>query len=142
MTADDFSQWIPHHGGMCLLQHVTHWDSQGIVLTTRTHRATDNPLRSNGRLRALHLCEYGAQAMAVHGALKARAAGTQAPPGVLVSLRAVALHCDYIDDLPELLEVRAECLQATQSSLQYRFSALHQQSLLAEGRAAVVLGQL
>lgn len=138
----DFASLIPHQGGMCLLQTVVDWNAQGIVVTTATHRARDNPLRSNGRLRALHLCEYGAQAMAVHGALKAQAAGTRAPPGVLVSLRGVTLLRDFIDDLPELLEVRAECLHATEASLQYAFRVRHGEQLLAEGRAAVVLGQL
>jgi predicted hotdog family 3-hydroxylacyl-ACP dehydratase len=126
---------------MCLLEQVLQWDAQTIVLTTGTHRSLDNPLRSNGRLRAIHLCEYGAQAMAVHGALKAQTTGQRAPPGMLVSLREVSLQCDRIDGLSESLEVRAECLQATATSLQYRFSVRHQQQLLAEGRAAVVLGQ-
>jgi predicted hotdog family 3-hydroxylacyl-ACP dehydratase len=138
----DFSQLIPHQGGMCLLENVLHWDEHAIVLTTHTHRSPDNPLRRDGRLRTLHLCEYGAQAMAVHGALKAQAAGTRAPPGVLVSLRSVSLLCDYIDDLPDHLEVRAKCLQASSASLQYEFSVQHRAQMLAVGRAAVVLGQL
>jgi predicted hotdog family 3-hydroxylacyl-ACP dehydratase len=137
----DVARLIPHQGGMCLLQTVLQWDEQRIALSTTTQRAADHPLRSNGRLRAVHLCEYGAQAMAVHGALKATASGLAAAPGMLVSLRSVDLHCDYIDDLPEALEVRAQCLQATDSSLQYTFEVLHGQQLLAQGRAAVVLRQ-
>jgi predicted hotdog family 3-hydroxylacyl-ACP dehydratase len=135
----DLSRLIPHQGGMCLLQTVLHWDEQRIALSTTTQRATDHPLRSHGRLRAVHLCEYGAQAMAVHGALKASAGGHAAAPGMLVSLRAVELQCDYIDDLPEALEVRAQCLLATDTSLQYSFEVLHRQQVLAQGRAAVVL---
>jgi predicted hotdog family 3-hydroxylacyl-ACP dehydratase len=138
----DFSQWIPHQGGMCLLEHVVRWDEQRIVLTTHTHRSPDNPLRRAGRLRALHLCEYGAQAMAVHGALKAQAGGTRAPPGVLVSLRSVSLLRDYIEDLPDHLEVSATCLQASPASLQYEFRVQHRELEVAVGRAAVVLGQL
>ena len=138
----DFSRLIPHQGGMCLLEDVVRGDEQSIVVRTSTHRSLDNPLRSNGRLRALHLCEYGAQAMAVHGALKAQAAGTRAPPGVLVSLRSVSLSCDYIDALPDDLEVTATCLQASSTSLQYEFGVQHHGQALAVGRAAVVLGQL
>jgi predicted hotdog family 3-hydroxylacyl-ACP dehydratase len=138
----DFSQLIPHQDGMCLLERVVRWDEQLIVLTTHTHRSPDNPLRRNGRLRALHLCEYGAQAMAVHGALKAQAHGTHAAPGVLVALRSVALLRDYIDDLPEHLEVSAQCLQASPTSLQYEFRVQHRGQEVAAGRAAVVLGQL
>jgi predicted hotdog family 3-hydroxylacyl-ACP dehydratase len=69
---------IPHQGAMCLLERIVDWNDTNIRLATTTHASPINPLRSNGRLRAIHLCEYGAQAMAVHGALKAQAAGTKA----------------------------------------------------------------
>jgi acyl-CoA thioesterase FadM len=58
---------------------------------------------------------------------------------MLVSLRAVKFACDYIDDLPGELRVEAECLQADAASLQYSFRVRHGETLLAEGRAAVVL---
>lgn len=132
---------IPHQGSMCLLERVLDWNDQTIRLETDTHRSPANPLRSDGRLRAVHLCEYGAQAMAVHGALKSQAHGTVARPGMLVSLRAVSFACDFIDALPGSLLVEAHCLQASDSSLQYRFRVTHADVLLAEGRAAVVLGQ-
>jgi predicted hotdog family 3-hydroxylacyl-ACP dehydratase len=132
---------IPHQGGMCLLETVVTHDEQSISLTTTTHRSPDNPLRVDGRLRAVHLCEYGAQAMAVHGALQAQAKGLQAPPGMLVALRAVSFTRDYVEDLPGELQVTAECLQSTPSSQQYRFLIAHQGTVIAEGRAAVVLGQ-
>jgi predicted hotdog family 3-hydroxylacyl-ACP dehydratase len=90
-------------------------------------------------LRAIHLCEYGAQAMAVHGGLRARAAGGTAAPGMLVSLRAVRFARDYVEDLPGCLRVEAHCLQSGAESLQYEFRIMHQGSTVAEGRAAVVL---
>jgi len=132
---------IPHQGGMCLLERVAAHDEQSISLTTTTHRSPDNPLRVNGRLRAVHLCEYGAQAMAVHGALKSQAQGMPAPPGMLVALRAVTFTRDYIEDLAGELLVNAQCLQATPTSQQYQFSISHDGTVIAEGRAAVVLGQ-
>ena len=130
---------IPHSGTMCLLERIVSWTDDEVRLETSTHRSPDNPLRSNGRLRAVHLCEYGAQAMAVHGALKSRANETEAAPGMLVSLRSVQLTRDYIDDLPDELTVEARCLQASETSLQYNFRITHRDELLAEGRAAVVL---
>ena len=71
MAREDVAALIPHQGGMCLWEHIVEWDDTRVVLETGSHRLLDNPLRANGKLRAVHLCEYGAQAMAVHGALKA-----------------------------------------------------------------------
>jgi len=70
----DVASLVPHAGRMCLLQRVLDWDESTVRLATATHRDPANPLRSDGRLRAIHLCEYGAQAMAVHGGLRARLA--------------------------------------------------------------------
>lgn len=134
------SSLVPHQGGMCLLERVVSYDDQRIHLETTTHRAADNPLRIGGRLRAIHLCEYGAQAMAVHGALKARDASATAAPGVLVALRSVTFTCDYIEDLRGVLSVSATCLQASASSQQYEFTVAHDGVTIAQGRAAVVLG--
>jgi predicted exporter/predicted hotdog family 3-hydroxylacyl-ACP dehydratase len=135
------SDLVPHQGSMCLLERVVEWDDQHVVLETATHRSPTNPLRMNGRLRALHLCEYGAQAMAVHGGLRSTVSGVRAKPGMLVSLRDVKFTRDYIDDLAGDLRVEATCLQANAASLQYRFRVTHREELLAEGRAAVVLSQ-
>jgi predicted hotdog family 3-hydroxylacyl-ACP dehydratase len=93
----------------------------------------------NGRLRALHLCEYGAQAMAVHGGLRGTVSGVSPKPGMLVSLRAVHFGREYVEDVPGDLRVEAECLQADAASLQYRFRITHGEEMLAEGRAAVLL---
>jgi predicted hotdog family 3-hydroxylacyl-ACP dehydratase len=137
----DSASLIPHRGSMCLLERVVEWDERSIVLETSTHRSAANPLRMNGRLRAVHLCEYGAQAMAVHGALKSRAAGEHAAPGLLVSLRSVSFAQDYIENLPCDLRVEAHALQAGVAGLQYDFRVTHSGQWLATGRAAVMLGQ-
>jgi predicted hotdog family 3-hydroxylacyl-ACP dehydratase len=135
------SQWqhlIPHAGTMCLLNDVVAWDDERIHLTALSHLSPDNPLRSDGVLRALHLCEYGAQAMAVHGGLLAQRAGGIAAPGLLVSLRGVKLHVARIDDLAGALDVHAHKIAASESSWQYAFRVEHAGRLLAEGRAAVM----
>lgn len=138
LERDAIAALIPHQGAMCLLEHVIMWDAESIHLTTSTHRSLENPLRSGGRLRALHLCEYGAQAMAVHGGLVAQAAGSYAEPGLLVSLRDVRLFRDYVEDLSGELAVRAQRLLEGSGSWQYRFTVAHREMLLAEGRAAVM----
>ena len=71
----DIEAIIPHKGAMCLWDEVVDWDAQCIRLRSSGHRHAAHPLRSDGCLRAVHLCEYGAQAMAVHGGLRGAAAG-------------------------------------------------------------------
>ena len=131
---------IPHQDAMCLWDAVVDWDEASIRLRSATHRCADNPLRSDDRLRALHLCEYGAQAMAVHGGLLARAEGGAPRAGMLVSLRGVELHVARIDQLAGDLACRAQLLAAGEASQQYAFRIEHEGALLAEGRAAVMLG--
>lgn len=135
---DEIGALIPHAGSMCLLEHVLDWDDEHIRIATASHASGSNPLRSRGRLRAVHLCEYGAQAMAVHGALLARAGGSTAAPGLLVSLRDVHFGVGFVEDLPGELEVHAERLHATAASWQYAFRVLHAGRELARGRAAVM----
>ena len=135
---EDILGLVPHRGGMCLLDHVLAWDDTSVLVSSGTHRSTTNPLRLNGRLRAILLCEYGAQAMAVHGGLLARAWGAPAAAGLLVSLRDVSLHVDYLDDLSRDIQVHARRLLADRASWQYTFRATHESALLAEGRAAVI----
>jgi predicted hotdog family 3-hydroxylacyl-ACP dehydratase len=129
---------IPHRGTMCLLDAVAAWDDRMIHAVSQSHRRADNPLRSDGRLRAVHLCEYAAQAMAIHGGLLAQRDGKVAAPGFLVSLRAVKLQVTHIDDLPGALDVHAEQLIDSAGSFQYAFRVEHAGALLAEGRAAVM----
>jgi len=130
---------IPHQGNMCLLDEVIEWDTRRIHARSWTHQREDNPLRRDDQLSAVHLCEYGAQAMAVHGGLLAREEGGQARPGMLVSLRGVELHVDHIDDLPVALDVRASVLLNSESGWQYEFRIEHAGRKLASGRAAVML---
>jgi predicted hotdog family 3-hydroxylacyl-ACP dehydratase len=130
---------IPHSGGMCLLDAVIDWDPQRIHCRSDSHRRADNPLRHRDRLHALHLCEYGAQAMAVHGGLLAGAEGTIARPGLLVSLRGVQLARTRIDTLDAPLEVVAELLMGSAASWQYAFRVESDGAELARGRAAVML---
>ena len=129
---------IPHQGAMCLLDRVVEWDKDRVVLATSTHRAVDNPLRRDGRVRAGHLCEYGAQAMAVHGGLSAQAEGKTARPGFLVSLRNVKLNVDFIDALEGELLVGAQRLLESAGSWQYSFEVTHAGVAIASGRAAIM----
>jgi predicted hotdog family 3-hydroxylacyl-ACP dehydratase len=130
---------VPHAGRMCLLEHIVSWDDTRVTLATTTHRDPANPLARDGRLRAIHLCEYGAQAMAVHGGLVASARGERARPGLLVSLREVVLGCDFIEDLEGELVVEATRVHGGNDAWQYDFRISHAGRPLAHGRATVSL---
>jgi predicted hotdog family 3-hydroxylacyl-ACP dehydratase len=135
----DWAHLIPHAGTMCLLDAVLAWDERGIHAISAGHARADNPLRGEHGLHGVHLAEYGAQAMAVHGALLARARGNGGVrPGRLVSLRDVQCFEEYVDRLDGHLDVHAECLYADDSGAQYAFRVEHRGRLLASGRAAVI----
>jgi predicted hotdog family 3-hydroxylacyl-ACP dehydratase len=135
----DWALLIPHAGTMCLLDAVQAWDERTIHAISSGHVRADNPLRGTQGLHAAHLAEYGAQAMAVHGALLARARGIEeVRPGRLVSLRDVQLFEEYVDQLDGHLDVHAECLYADDGGAQYVFRVEHRGGLLASGRAAVI----
>lgn len=135
----DIATLLPHQGAMCLWQRVLTAHATSVTVSTLSHRAPTNPLRGDGGLRAVHLCEYGAQAMAVHGGLLAQTANTAVRQGFLVALRGVSLHVTRIDDLPFALTCQAELLMQDEGSQQYAFRIEHTGKLIAEGRAAVML---
>jgi predicted hotdog family 3-hydroxylacyl-ACP dehydratase len=131
-------QLIPHAGAMCLLEAVTAWDDQAITCVTQTHRDPANPLRRRGRLPALAAFEYGGQAAAVHGGLRARAAGQTAAPGYLAALRAARWFVADLDGIPEPLEVAARLLLGDQAHCVYAVQVRAAGRLLAEARITIV----
>jgi predicted hotdog family 3-hydroxylacyl-ACP dehydratase len=140
-------QWIvahiPHQGSMCLLDAVLEWSKQHLVCRATSHRDPANPLRQFGRLGAACGIEYAAQAMAVHGALLAELdqAGKQVHPGMLVSVRNVALHAAQLDDIAANLEIRVERLSGDAGMLLYAFVVQEKGRPLLDGRASVLLGK-
>ncbi len=130
---------IPHAGRMALIDRVLRFDADSVDAESDNHRDIDHPLRRDGRLHGLHLCEYGAQAMAVHGAL----CDGEGParPGMLVALREVSVHVERIDDLAGCLHIHARREHADARAWLYRFAIHHRERCLAEGHAMVVLDQ-
>src|SRR5262245_36203015 len=129
---------IPHSGLMCLLDEVRQWNERSIVSITNTHRDLANPLRRQGRLSAVHAFEYGAQAAAVHGGLRARAAGTMAPPGYLAALRDGRLHVTRLDYIHLPLRICARHLFGEGANTVYEFLIAAATVPVAEGRVAIV----
>lgn len=129
---------IPHAGAMCLLDAVEAWDARRLTARSASHRDPANPLRRHGRLAAIHLVEYAAQAMAVHGGLAAQLAGRSARPGLLAGVRDVRLHVDRIDDLAGSLTLQVVQEMAATTGWVYRFSATAGPRPLAEGRVTIM----
>src|SRR5262249_46242155 len=122
---NEIAELLPHAGTARMIERVVRWTEDEIVTATTRHRASDNPLRRDGRLAAVHLAEFGAQAMAIHGGLRNRALGRPTQPALLVSVRDLALHRDFVDDLDGELEIRAHALMVNPASWQYSFTATH-----------------
>lgn len=135
---DEILRLIPHQGGMCLLESVTHWDDGAIECRAHSHRDHANPLRHGGALAAVHLAEYGAQAMAIHGGLLGRAKGEPVRPGFLVTVRDVKLSVARVDGIAAPLVVKARRLLANADGLLYRFEVEAEGQVLATGRVGVI----
>jgi predicted hotdog family 3-hydroxylacyl-ACP dehydratase len=129
---------IPHSDLMCLLDEVMQWNDRSIVCITNTHRDPDNPLRRGGLLSALHAFEYGAQAAAVHGGLRARSAGTTAAPGYLAALRDGRLQVTRLDHIHLPLRVCATRLFGDRANTVYEFLISAAMAVIAEGRVIIV----
>ena len=129
---------VPHAGTMCLLARIVRSDEREIVCAATSHRSPDNPLRHAGRLAALHLAEYGAQAMAVHGGLANP--GAKDRGGMLVAIRDLALEVDRLDDIAGELTISATQLVANADGQIYSFSVSGDGRELGRGRVSVMLG--
>jgi len=135
---NDICSLIPHRGAMCLLDEVLSWDANRIVCTSRSHLSEDNPLRSEGHLRAVCGVEYAAQAMALHGALLS---AEPIAAGYLVSIRSLKLNVSYLDDQDESLTVDATRLMGGAEGLVYEFTVSTRRDTLLSGRVTVSLFQ-
>ena len=130
---------IPHHGRMCLLDEVLHFDAACISCRSGGHRAADHPLRAHGRLGAGCGIELAAQAMAVHGALLAPSSSLTPRFGYLASVRGVRLYVRRLDDVASDLICDARRIAGDAGTALYEFELHSQGKRLLSGRASVVL---
>jgi predicted hotdog family 3-hydroxylacyl-ACP dehydratase len=129
---------IPQKGAMCLLDGVDYWDDQRIICTSMQHRSAVNPLRTRSGLSSMHGIEFAAQAMAAHGGLTG--SGEAHPDvGLLLSARDCVFHCRRLDTVVAPLTIEAQQMGSNDETRLYRFKVSAQDSLLIEGRAAVLL---
>lgn len=135
LDRDALADLLPHGGAMLLLDAVVSWTSERIACTASSHRSPDHPLRTPRGLAAICAVEYGAQAMAAHGALLA---GGVPQRGYLASLRKVRLAVPRLDLFPGDLAIEARLLLRSSNGFVYGFRVKAGRRELASGQAAVV----
>jgi predicted hotdog family 3-hydroxylacyl-ACP dehydratase len=136
VRARDVRSLIPHAGEMCLLERIVEASDSDLVCATFSHRSATNPLRRDGMLAALHLAEYGAQTMAIHGGLQS--SGEPARGGMLVAIRDLRLRVTRLDDLDAELTIHAVKLVASAAGRIYSFTARAALRELGAGRVSVM----
>ena len=134
---DELCSLIPHSFDMCLLDRVESWDENNIVCFSLSHLSQTNPLRRDNSLSSVHLLEYAAQAMAVHGGLHDRKLGRQMSEGYLAALRDVKIEICNIDTIEDVLKIEARKLLSQGGNMIYSFKVLSLEAELASGRATV-----
>jgi predicted hotdog family 3-hydroxylacyl-ACP dehydratase len=85
----------------------------------------------------LHACEYGAQAAAIHGGLRARAAGQRAPAGYLAALHGVRWFADDLAAVDAPLEVAARLVLGEAGYCIYAIQVSAAGQVLAEARITI-----
>ena len=132
---EEIAGLIPRADGMCLLDRVLAWDQSSIRCGSDSHRRSDHPLRRDGRLGAVHLVEYAAQAAAIHRALLVRRCDGSPTHGVLAAVRHVRLEVEWLDSIAASLDLN--CQRLIDSGI-YSFRACAGGQTLASGRITVV----
>jgi predicted hotdog family 3-hydroxylacyl-ACP dehydratase len=138
MLIDAIEHLLPHVGAMRMIAAVAHWSDESIECVARSHHDPANPLRVGGILPAACGLEYGAQAMAIHGAL---VAGRDAKPrvGLLVAAHELVWRVARLDTISGALTVRARRLLGSAQQVAYEFAVLDLERSLVSGRASVML---
>jgi predicted hotdog family 3-hydroxylacyl-ACP dehydratase len=130
-----FAHLIPHTGNMSLIDAVECWNDKQIVCRSRSHQDPANPLRLQDALSAIHLIEYGAQAMAIHGGLLTG----KASPGFLAAARNAHFYCDDLNEINEDILIAANATLKICNGAVYEFNiSTANHRVLLEARATVI----
>lgn len=133
---------LPHAGRMRLIDRVVSYDEQSIVCESNSHCAPDHPLAEAGVLSIICGLEYGAQAMAIHGALLADlgSAGASRRPGFLVAASDLQWSVARLDKCAAPLVIKAFSEFRSDNQVSYRFEISASSRAVLGGRASVLLG--
>ena len=135
LNQTQFAHLIPHAESMMLIDQVDSWGTHQIHCSTQSHLLSDNPLRLAGSLSVIHLIEYGAQCMAIHGGLLSG----KSIPGYLAAVRNAHFYIDSLDTVTGTLHIEANAELQIENGAVYllRISDSHD-TLLLDARATVI----
>ena len=139
LSKADIEAMIPHADGMCLLEKVVSYSPDEIICQTQSHLDESNPLKTDGQLSKMHLIEYGAQAIAVHGGLMAQQDSSDTEPkvGYIAMVKSVKWG-DFNPHTP-FLEIKAIPVMADEMTKLYEFDVSDaEQHSVCSGRVMVV----
>ena len=132
---ENFAHLIPHAGSMMLIDQVSSWSTHSIHCISDSHLDSNNPLRLHNSLSAMHLIEYGAQTMAIHGGLLSG----KSSPGYLAAVRGAHFYIDSLDRLTSSLHIVAMAELKIENGAVYSFRITDDQdTLLLDARATVI----
>ncbi len=114
---------IPHKANMCLLEEVHTYTQDQICCRTSTHLSPDNPLKQNGMLSKMHLIEYAAQAIAIHGGILDRENTCKPRLGYIAAVKSVEWF--GFDTTAKFLEVRGSVVLSDDNSKLYDLTVIH-----------------
>lgn len=138
LTHETLCEMIPHAGLMCLIDAVDAWDEKSIACISHSHMLENNPLRLNGQLSVIHAIEYGAQSMAIHGALLASRYNQALPPGYLAAARDVKFGTiQRLDTLVLPLQISSQQMISSGGNLMYSFQIHCGDDLVMSARLTV-----
>ena len=123
---------------MSFLDRVLRFDGVHIVCTAISHTDPAHPLARGGKLHAVAGLEYGAQAMALHGALMS-ADDRPSAMGVIASVRALAWTVERLDDIAEPLEIEARRISGAGAQVAYAFAIRAAARDIVSGRITALL---
>jgi predicted hotdog family 3-hydroxylacyl-ACP dehydratase len=140
-------QLLPHAGRMRLIDRVVSYDDRCIVCESDSHRAADHPLAQDGVLSIVCGLEYGAQAMAIHGALLASAlppmssVPSGARHGYLVAASDLTWTVERLDRCAAPLVIEAISEFRSGRQVAYHFELRVGDGAVLKGRASVLLAE-
>ncbi len=136
LDAQELCSRLPHGPGMCLLDRVLSWDSDGLRCVAISHCEPGNPLRNGQGLPVVIGVEYAAQAMAVHAGL---VAGNAVPrSGYLAGLRNLRLELDWLHRLEADLQIGVQRYGGNDLGSIYDFRLEAAGRSVLSGRATVM----